>query len=75
MNNIRKKTPKEFHTFVAFFAVTGIRLVFFLAVLDIFKDKSVNLTVKNKKWWNKMADQKLNLNINLGEIQYLGANS
>ena len=65
----------EFHTFVAFFAITVTRLVLFFAVLDIFKDKSVNLTVKNKKWWTKMADQKLNSNINLGEIQYLGANS
>ena len=65
---MRKKTPKEFHTFVAFFAVTGIRLVLFLTLLDIFKDKSVNSAVKNKKWWTKMADQKLNLNINLGEI-------
>ena len=52
-----------------------IRLVLFLTVLNIFKDKSLNLTVGNKKWWSKMADQKLNLNINLGEIQYLGANS
>ena len=52
-----------------------IRLVLFVTVLDIFKDKSVNLTVKNIKCWIKMADQKLNLNINLGEIQYLGANS
>ena len=52
-----------------------IRLVLFLTVLGIFKDKSVNLTIKNKKWWTKMADQKLNLNINLGEIQYLEASS
>ena len=52
-----------------------IRLVLFSTVLDIFKDKSVNLTVKNKKWWIKMTDQKLNLNTNLGEVQYLGANS
>ena len=52
-----------------------IRLVLFSTVLEILKDKSVNLTVKNKKWWTKMADQKLNLHVNLGEIQYLGANS
>ena len=44
-----------------------IRLVLFLTVLDIFTDKSVNLTVE-KKWWIKMADQKLNLKINLGKI-------
>ena len=25
MNNIRKKTPEEFHIFVIFFAITGIR--------------------------------------------------
>ena len=32
-----------------------------------------NLEIKNV--WTKMADQKLNLNINLGEIQYMGASS
>ena len=58
-----------------FLVSLGFAWYFFLAVLDIFEGKSVNLTVKNKKWWTKMADQKLNLNINLGEIQYLGANS
>ena len=47
------------------------RLVLFLMVLDICKDKSVNLKVINKKWWTKKADEKLNLD----EIQYLGANS
>ena len=25
MNNIRKKTPKDVHIFVIFFAITGIR--------------------------------------------------
>ena len=52
-----------------------IRFVLFLTFLDIFKDKSVNSTVEKKELWSKMADQKLNLNINLGESQYLGATS
>ena len=30
-----------------------------------------HLEIKNV--WTEMADQKLNLNINLGEIQYMGA--
>ena len=32
-----------------------------------------HLEIKNGR--TKMADQKLNLNINLGEIQYMGASS
>ena len=32
-----------------------------------------HLEIKNTR--TKMADQKLNLNINLGEIQYMGASS
>ena len=42
----------------------------FLMVLDICKDKSVNLKVINKKWWTNKADELI-----LDEIQYLGANS
>ena len=52
-----------------------IGLVLFLTVLDIFNDESVNSTFKNKKWPDQIADQKLNLNINLDEIQYIGASS
>ena len=50
-----------------------IHLVLFLTVRDIFNDESVNSTLRNKKWPDQMADQKLNLNINLGEIQYMAA--
>ena len=32
-----------------------------------------HLEIKNG--WTKMVDQKLNLNINLGDIQYMGASS
>ena len=45
----------------------------FLTILDIFEDESVTSTFRNKKnGRTKMTDQKLNLNMNLGEIRYLG---
>ena len=47
-------------------------LVTFLTVFNIFYDESVNSTFRNlKKKQTKMADQKLNLNINSSEIRYL----
>ena len=48
-----------------------IRLVLFLTVLDIFNDESVNQHLEIKNGRTKMADRKLNLNLNLGEIQYM----
>ena len=52
-----------------------IRLVLFLTVLHIFNDEFVNSTFRNKKRPDQKAEQKLNFNINLGEIQYMGASS
>ena len=49
-----------------------IRLVLFLTVLDIFNDESVNSRFK-KKLPDQNSCQKLNLNVNLGEIQYMGS--
>ena len=49
-----------------------------LTILHIFDDESVNSTFRYKKkpqnrnGGTKMADQKSNLNITLGEIRYLG---
>ena len=41
--------------------------------IEILDDESVNRTFKNEKNdGTKMADHQLNLNINLGEIRYLG---
>ena len=48
-------------------------LVTFLMVLKFFDDEFVNSTFKNfLNGETKIADQKLNLKVNLGEIRYLG---
>ena len=48
-------------------------LVTFLMVFDIFNDESVDSIIKNKKnGEDKMADEKLNLNINFCKIRCLG---
>ena len=48
-----------------------IAFVTVLTVLEILYDESVNSSFKNKKGGTKMADERLNLNIDLGEIPYL----
>ena len=45
MNNVRKKTPEEFHIFVKFFAIMGIQI-------DPPTEFLPNFNLDANKWYN-----------------------
>ena len=71
MNNIRKKTPDEFHIFVVFFAISGIRTdlptdIWWLRVFENADYESeLKKKIKIKNGGFNMADQNLNCNYKL----------